>query len=422
MGTLSDDTVRLVKSTAPALKVHGGAVVEGFYALLFEKHPTAAAYFNVGPTDGAGGRRGQSKAPIQRLGMAVLFYAESIDKLDTLGPVLERISAKHVSRSIPNEFYPIIGSCLLQSIGTVLGEAASPAVIGAWTEAYGFLADALMATEAKIAARLAASASGWTGYAPFVVASVTKEAVPPPGRAASLVLRPAGWADGRAPVAPAWKAGHYVGLRVPVPASAGGGDDDAAGAVTRRTLFVTSPPAAADLRVTLVAGPDVPADPVVEALMNYTPGTGVEVSAPLGSFTWDSPVLGTCLPDAPAVFVTSVPGLPEVATMVRAALTAGRAVTLVRLVTGAGADAPAVEQLLGAELAAAGDESPGDLRQLVIGTVADVPAAVGAGVAAAAEFFVAATPPTLAGAVRDELVGGGEVPVERVRHAGYVPA
>ncbi|OSX78676.1 hypothetical protein BU14_0103s0020 [Porphyra umbilicalis] len=196
MGALSDDTVRIVKSTAPVLKVHGGAIVDGFYALLFEQHPAAAAYFNVVPTDGGGGGggggRGQSKAQIQRLSMAVLLYAESIDQLDTLGPVLERISAKHASRGIPAEFYPAVGACLLQSIGRVLGDAATPEIVGAWGEAYGFLADALMATEAKIAAGLASDGGGgWTGYAPFVVASVTKEAVPPPGRAASLVLRPA---------------------------------------------------------------------------------------------------------------------------------------------------------------------------------------------------------------------------------------
>lgn len=430
MGVLSPDTVRIVKSTAPVLKEHGGAIVERFYTLLFERHPEAAAYFNVVPTNGGDAvARGQSRAQIQRLSMAVLFYAEKIDAVDTLGPVLDRIASKHVSRATPAAFYPAVGSCLIAAIGDVLGDAATPDIVAAWTEAYGFLADALQATEAKLVAGLAAATGGWTSHAPFVVSAVAKEAVPA-GQAASLTLRPT--AD--APVsAPTWKAGQYVGLCVPA-SVVGGAEAEAGLPSVRRTCFITSSPGdGADLRVTLVAGPGVPADPVTDALMRLPVGSTVEVSPPLGSFTLDHPVLGTRRPSAPAVFVTSEAGVPEVAALVRQALAAGRPVTLVRHVaTDAVAAAPAAEQLLGAELEAAaaaaaagggeGAEGGGQLSQVVVRSPADVAAAVGGRAVADAEFFVASTPPTLAAEVRDALVGGSGVPVERVLHAGYVPA
>ncbi|GAB0494820.1 hypothetical protein MMPV_006116 [Pyropia vietnamensis] len=428
MGVISPDTVRIVKSTAPVLKEHSVSIVERFYSILFERHPEAAAYFNIVPSSPAGGNsdcnssggsRGQSREQIQRLSMAVLFYAQKIDALDTLGPVLDRIASKHVSRATPAAFYPIIGSCLIAAIGDVLGAAATPEIVAAWTEAYGFLADALKATEAKVAAGLAEKTGGWTTYAPFVVAAVAKEAVPA-GQAASLTLRP----TAEAPVvSPTWKAGQYVGLCLPLTAVGGGQTET--GASVRRTCFITSAPAAgADIRVTLVTGPGVPVDPVVESLMRLPVGAAVEVSPPLGSFTYDHPVLGSRRPSSPAVFVTSEAGVPEVATLVREALAAGRPVTLVRHVTSdVVAAAPAAEQLLGAELvAAAAAADGGHLSQVVVRAPADVAAAVGARAVADAEFFVASTPPTLAGEVRDALVGGSGVPLDRVLHAGYVPA
>lgn len=428
MGVISPDTVRIVKSTAPVLKEHSVSIVERFYTILFERYPEAAAYFNIVPSsaagddggcDGSTGSRGQSREQIQRLSMAVLFYAQKIDALDTLGPVLDRIASKHVSRATPAAFYTAVGTCLIAAIGDVLGAAATPEIVAAWTEAYGFLADALKATEAKVVASLAEKTGGWTTYAPFVVAAVAKEAVPV-GQAASLTLRP----TAEAPVAtPTWKAGQYVG--VCLSSSVVGGAEAETAAPVRRTFFITSAPAdRADIRITLVAGPGVPVDPVAEALMRLPVGAAVEVSPPLGSFTYDHPVLGSRRPSSPAVFVTSEAGVPEVATLIREALSAGRPVTLVRHVTSdAVATAPAAEQLLGAELAAAAEAAgDGHLSQVVVRAPADVAAVVGTRAVADAEFFVASTPPTLAGEVRDALVGGSGVPFDRVLHAGYVPA
>lgn len=39
------------------------------------------------------------------------------------------------------EHYPIVGTCLLQAIKEVLGDAATEEIMEAWRVAYGFLAD-----------------------------------------------------------------------------------------------------------------------------------------------------------------------------------------------------------------------------------------------------------------------------------------
>ena len=49
---------------------------------------------------------------------------------------------------------------LLGAIKDVLGEAATEEVLSAWGEAYWFLADVLMAREASIYSRLAATPGG----------------------------------------------------------------------------------------------------------------------------------------------------------------------------------------------------------------------------------------------------------------------
>ncbi|MGL1710508.1 bacitracin resistance protein BacA, partial [Vibrio parahaemolyticus] len=39
------------------------------------------------------------------------------------------------------EHYGSVGACIIEAMGDVLGEAATPALLGAWTAAFGVLAD-----------------------------------------------------------------------------------------------------------------------------------------------------------------------------------------------------------------------------------------------------------------------------------------
>jgi hypothetical protein len=80
---------------------------------------------------------------------AVHAYADTIDRLEELGPTIERIAQKHVALNILPEHYPFVGQALLGALREVLGQAATDDVMDAWAEAYQFLADCVRPTTAR---------------------------------------------------------------------------------------------------------------------------------------------------------------------------------------------------------------------------------------------------------------------------------
>src|SRR5690554_5915347 len=130
---LSAQTTAIIKATVPALQSHGEAITKHFYNIMFRDYPAVKAYFNQA-------HQAQGTQP-RALANSVLAYAANIDRLEALKDALPVIIQKHVSLDIRPEHYPIVGTCLLQAIREVLGEAATDDIINAWAEAYGQLAD-----------------------------------------------------------------------------------------------------------------------------------------------------------------------------------------------------------------------------------------------------------------------------------------
>jgi len=56
----------------------------------------------------------------------------------------------HVDVNILPKHYPWVGESLLAAIKEVLGDAATPEVLDAWEEAYGFLANVFIAREKEL--------------------------------------------------------------------------------------------------------------------------------------------------------------------------------------------------------------------------------------------------------------------------------
>ncbi|HSI14182.1 MAG TPA: NO-inducible flavohemoprotein [Chthoniobacter sp.] len=200
MHTLSEQTIAIVKSTAPILDEHGELLTRHFYKRMFEKNPEVAPFFN---------RTNQEQGTQQRaLAAAICAYAANIDNLEVLGGAVELIAQKHASLQIQAEQYPIVGENLLASIREVLGEGATDAVINAWAEAYGFLANILIGREKEIYHQQRLLPQGWNGFKQFRVIrkEVESEVI------TSFYLQPE---DGSA--APTFKPGQYLTVRVPSP-------------------------------------------------------------------------------------------------------------------------------------------------------------------------------------------------------------
>lgn len=195
---LSQQTIDIVKSTAPILDEHGETLTKHFYKRMFSHNPEVAPFFN--PANQAGGT--QQRA----LAAAICAYAANIDNLEVLGGAVELIAHKHASLQIKPEHYPIVGENLLASIREVLGEGATDDVINAWGEAYGFLADILIGREKQIYKEAADIPGGWEGFRKFIVARKELES----SIVTSFYLKPE---DGGA--LPKYMSGQYITVRVP---------------------------------------------------------------------------------------------------------------------------------------------------------------------------------------------------------------
>lgn len=137
--SLSQTTIDTVKATIPVLKEHGLDITTRMYDVLFEKYPETKELFSSAPGD-------QPRI----LAGAIGAYAMNIDNLGALTDAVGRMAAAHVKTKVKPEHYPMVGDAVLTAMQDVLGEAATPEIIGAWKEAFFFLADVLIAKEKEL--------------------------------------------------------------------------------------------------------------------------------------------------------------------------------------------------------------------------------------------------------------------------------
>ncbi len=136
---MNETTKAIIKSTAPVIKEHGEAITTAMYKILFAKYPETEALFKDAEPD-----------QYKKLAAMVYAYAANIDKLDSLKSGIDKVANIHVNVNILPEHYPMVGESLLGAIKEVLGDAATPEIINAWEEAYGFLAKVFIAKEQEL--------------------------------------------------------------------------------------------------------------------------------------------------------------------------------------------------------------------------------------------------------------------------------
>jgi len=190
---LTPAQVAIVKATVPALQEHGGTITKLFYQNMLAAHPELRNIFNLNSQ--ANGRQ-----PLA-LAASVLAYAAHIDDLAALRHAVERIAHKHVSLDVQPAQYAIVGEHLLGAIAAVLGDAATPEIVDAWTAAYGMLAAVLTNREAA----LYQAHETWLGWRKFRVARREAESED----ITSFYLVPVDGAK-----LPAYLPGQYVSVQV----------------------------------------------------------------------------------------------------------------------------------------------------------------------------------------------------------------
>jgi len=197
--SLTPEQIAIVKATAPVLKEHGTTITTVFYNNLLDANPELKNIFSI--TSQTTGRQPRALAG------AVLAYATYIDDLPKLRSAVELIAHKHASLQVSAPQYAVVGHFLIQAIGQVLGDAATPEIVDAWTNAYGVLADVFINREAQLYE--VQKAHRWPGWRKFRVARKVAETE----HITSFYLEPS---DGVTPL-PAYLPGQYVSLQVFVP-------------------------------------------------------------------------------------------------------------------------------------------------------------------------------------------------------------
>jgi nitric oxide dioxygenase len=136
---MNEETKAIIKSTAPVIKEHGEAITTAMYKIMFAKYPEAKELFKDAEPD-----------QYKKLAGMVYAYAANIDNLGSLQKGINKVAQIHVDVKILPKHYPWVGESLLGAIKEVLGDAATPEIMDAWEEAYGFLAKVFIAREEEI--------------------------------------------------------------------------------------------------------------------------------------------------------------------------------------------------------------------------------------------------------------------------------
>lgn len=284
---LSERSIAVVKSTAPVLQQNGELLTRHFYQRMFRENPEVAPLFN---------RSNQSSGNQQRaLAGAICAFAANVDQLEVLGAAVETIAQKHAALRILPEHYPIVGANLLASIKEVLGDAATDEIIGAWAEAYGFLAHILIGREQQIYHTQARAEHGWTGFKPFRIARKVAESEV----IVSFYLKPA---DGGG--VPSFKPGQYLTVRVPD-----------GGSTTMRNYSLSGAPCAECFRISVKAEPNGAVSNYIHGLEE---GDEIEVGPPCGEFFLDPGEHH----ERPLVLLSAGVGITPVLAMLEAVLVA----------------------------------------------------------------------------------------------------
>lgn len=290
---LSPSQIDIIKATAPVVGAHSREITECFYPLMFRRYPAVADLFNQ--------THQQKGTQRQALANALVAYATHIDNLDALGSAVGLIAHKHCALNILPEHYPIVGECLMEAIGEVLGDAVTPDIADAWGAAYQQLADLLIQVEEGLYSDHAQRRGGWRGERRFVIERIEKESAV----ISSFYLIPT---EGEANID--FTPGQYIALIL-----------DIDGQSLRRNYSLSDAPGKRGLRISVKKE----ANGTVSGYLHNRarPGDEVMLTAPAGNFV---------LPpksEQPLVLITGGVGITPAISMLNSCVSDGRPIVFV---------------------------------------------------------------------------------------------
>ena len=125
--------LQALETSFDAVAPRGEELVDDFYNRLFETAPAVRPLFSHDMT--------RQKAMLLS---ALVLVRKSLRDLDAIIPTLHNLGARHVAYGAKPEYYPLVGSVLIDSMAAVAGEAWTPEIEQAWSAAYAVVAGAMI--------------------------------------------------------------------------------------------------------------------------------------------------------------------------------------------------------------------------------------------------------------------------------------
>ena len=136
---MTPDQVAMVQDSFKKVVPIADTAADLFYDRLFTIAPEVRPMF---PDD----LREQKKKLIGMLATAVT----NLHQVDTIIPAVEELGKRHVGYGVTPKHYEPVGTALLWTLEQGLGDAFTPPLKEAWTEAYVTLAGVMQSAAAKV--------------------------------------------------------------------------------------------------------------------------------------------------------------------------------------------------------------------------------------------------------------------------------
>ncbi len=134
---MTPEQIQLVKDSWAQVVPIADKAAELFYDKLFELDPEVRPLF-----------KGNMQEQGQKLMATLNIAVNSIDKLDTLTPVLAQMGKRHLDYGVKNEHYDTVGSALIWTLEQGLQENFTNDVKSAWLETYSLVAGTMKSAAA----------------------------------------------------------------------------------------------------------------------------------------------------------------------------------------------------------------------------------------------------------------------------------
>jgi methyl-accepting chemotaxis protein len=142
-GTRQPTDAQLLKVSLDVVAPRADQLIASFYDRLFAAHPEVRPMFPA-----------IMDTQHERLLKAVIALVTHYENPDALLPALTAMGARHAGYGVQLEHYGAVAEALLATLREYAGDAWTPEIEAAWTNAYTFAAGAMVqgASEAEAAA------------------------------------------------------------------------------------------------------------------------------------------------------------------------------------------------------------------------------------------------------------------------------